>query len=127
MITILGRRRKNNPVLIGEPGVGKTAVVEGLAQRMAEGKVAEFLSGKRLFQLDIVSMIAGTKYRGQFEERLQKVLEILKKHSEIIVFIDELHMLVGAGSAEGSMDAANMVKPALARGDIRLIGATTFD
>ena len=127
MITILGRRRKNNPVLIGEPGVGKTAVVEGLAQRMADGKVAEFLSGKRLFQLDLVSMIAGTKYRGQFEERLQKVLGILKNHPEIIVFIDELHMLVGAGSAEGSMDAANMVKPALARGEIRLIGATTFD
>ena len=127
MITILGRRRKNNPVLIGEPGVGKTAVVEGLAQRMAEGKVAEFLTGKRLFQLDIVSMIAGTKYRGQFEERLQKVLSILKHHPEIIVFIDELHMLVGAGAAEGSMDAANMVKPALARGEIRLIGATTFD
>lgn len=127
MITILGRRRKNNPVLIGEPGVGKTAVVEGLAQRMAEGKVAEFLEGKRLYQLDIVSMIAGTKYRGQFEERLQKVLSILKSHPEIIVFIDELHMLVGAGAAEGSMDAANMVKPALARGEIRLIGATTFD
>lgn len=127
MITILGRRRKNNPVLIGEPGVGKTAVVEGLAQRMAEGKVAEFLEGRRLFQLDIVSMIAGTKYRGQFEERLQKVLATLKAHPEIIVFIDELHMLVGAGSAEGSMDAANMVKPALARGEIRLIGATTFD
>lgn len=127
MITILGRRRKNNPVLIGEPGVGKTAVVEGLAQRMAEGRVAEFLDGKRIYQLDIVSMIAGTKYRGQFEERLQKVLSILRSHSEIIVFIDELHMLVGAGAAEGSMDAANMVKPALARGEIRLIGATTFD
>lgn len=127
MVTILGRRRKNNPALIGEPGVGKTAVVEGLAQRIADGKVPEFLAGKRLVQLDLVSMIAGTKYRGQFEERLQKVLAVLKKHPEIIVFIDELHILVGAGAAEGSMDAANIVKPALARGEMRMIGATTFD
>ena len=127
MITVLGRRSKNNPALIGEPGVGKTAVVEGLAQKIADNKVPEFLKGKRLFQLDLTAMIAGTKYRGQFEERLQKVLTVAKKHQEIILFIDELHLLVGAGSAEGSMDAANVLKPALARGEVRLIGATTFD
>ena len=127
MITVLGRRSKNNPALIGEPGVGKTAVVEGLAQKIANNKVPEFLKGKRLFQLDLTAMIAGTKYRGQFEERLQKVLAVAKKHQEIILFIDELHLLVGAGSAEGSMDAANVLKPALARGEVRLIGATTFD
>ena len=127
MITILGRRSKNNPALIGEPGVGKTAVVEGLAQRIADNKVPEFLKGKRLFQLDLTAMIAGTKYRGQFEERLQKVLAVAKKHQEVILFIDELHLLVGAGSAEGSMDAANVLKPALSRGEVRLIGATTFD
>ena len=116
-----------NPALIGEPGVGKTAVVEGLAQKIADNKVPEFLKGKRLFQLDLTAMIAGTKYRGQFEERLQKVLAVAKKHQEVILFIDELHLLVGAGSAEGSMDAANVLKPALARGEVRLIGATTFD
>lgn len=127
MITILGRRTKNNPSLIGEPGVGKTAVVEGLAQRIASGKVPDFLVGKKIIQLDLVAMIAGTKYRGQFEERMQKVMNILKKHPEIIVFIDELHLLVGAGASEGSMDAANVLKPALARGEIRVIGATTFD
>ena len=127
MITVLGRRSKNNPALIGEPGVGKTAVVEGLAQKIADNKVPEFLKGKRLFQLDLTAMIAGTKYRGQFEERLQKVLSVAKKHQEVILFVDELHLLVGAGSAEGSMDAANVLKPALARGEVRLIGATTFD
>ena len=127
MITVLGRRSKNNPALIGEPGVGKTAVVEGLAQKIADNKVPEFLKGKRLFQLDLTAMVAGTKYRGQFEERLQKVLSVAKKHQEVILFIDELHLLVGAGSAEGSMDAANVLKPALARGEVRLIGATTFD
>lgn len=127
MITILGRRSKNNPSLIGEPGVGKTAVVEGLAQRMTAGKVPEFLRGKKLVQLDLVSMVSGTKYRGQFEERMQKLMLALKKHQEIIVFVDELHLLVGAGGAEGSMDAANVLKPALARGEIKMIGATTFD
>ena len=127
MITILGRRSKNNPALIGEPGVGKTAVVEGLAQRIVSGHVPDFLQGKRLVQLDLVSMISGTKYRGQFEERMQKVLTALKHHPEIIVFVDELHLLVGAGGAEGSMDAANVLKPALARGEIKMIGATTFD
>ena len=107
MITILGRRSKNNPALIGEPGVGKTAVVEGLAQRIASGLVPDFLAGKRVVQLVLMSMISGTKYRGQFEERLQKVLKTLRDHPEIIVFIDELHLLVGAGGTEGSMDAAN--------------------
>ncbi|MDO4773763.1 MAG: ATP-dependent Clp protease ATP-binding subunit, partial [Candidatus Saccharibacteria bacterium] len=127
MITVLGRRSKNNPALIGEPGVGKTAVVEGLAQRIVQGKVPAFLTGKRLVQLDLTAMVAGTKFRGQFEERLQKVLAAVRKHQEIILFIDELHVLVGAGSAEGSMDAANVLKPALARGEVRVIGATTFD
>lgn len=127
LITVLGRRSKNNPALIGEPGVGKTAVVEGLAQRIADGQVPQFLLGKRVFQLDLTSMISGTKYRGQFEERLQKVIAAVKAHQEIILFIDELHVLVGAGSAEGSMDAANVLKPALARGEVRVIGATTLD
>ena len=127
MITILGRRTKNNPALIGEPGVGKTAVVEGLAQKITKGNVPDFLSGKRLIQLDLTAMVAGTKYRGQFEERLQKVLAEVKQHQEVILFIDEVHLLVGAGSAEGSMDAANVLKPALARGEARVIGATTFD
>lgn len=127
VITILGRRNKNNPALIGEPGVGKTAIVEGLAQRIVDGDVPEFLKGKRVIQLDLASMVSGTKFRGQFEERLQKVLSVVKKHQEIILFIDELHLLVGAGSAEGSMDASNILKPALARGEVRVIGATTFE
>lgn len=127
VITVLGRRTKNNPALIGEPGVGKTAVVEGLAQRIVSGHVPESLIGRRIIQLDIAAMVAGAKFRGQFEERLQKVLAVVKKHQEIILFVDELHLLVGAGSAEGSIDASNMLKPALARGEIRLIGATTFD
>lgn len=127
VITILGRRSKNNPALIGEPGVGKTAIVEGLAQKIVDGNVPEFLKGKKIVQLDLASMVAGTKFRGQFEERLQKVLAVVKKHQEIILFIDELHLLVGAGSAEGSMDASNILKPALARGEVRVIGATTFD
>lgn len=127
VITILGRRNKNNPALIGEPGVGKTAIVEGLAQRIVDGDVPEFLKGKRVIQLDLASMVSGTKFRGQFEERLQKVLSVAKKHQEIILFIDELHLLVGAGSAEGSMDASNILKPALARGEVRVIGATTFE
>ncbi len=127
MITILGRRSKNNPALIGEPGVGKTALVEGLSQKIADGEVPEFLSDKRIMQIDLAGMVAGTKYRGQFEERLQKLLATAKKHPEIILFIDEIHLIVGAGAAEGSMDAANVLKPALARGEIRVIGATTFD
>lgn len=127
MITILSRRTKNNPVLIGEPGVGKTAIVEGLAQRIIREDVPDHLLDKRLIQLDLAAMIAGTKYRGEFEERLKKIVDELHSHKNTIVFIDELHLLVGAGAAEGALDAANMLKPALARGELHLIGATTFD
>jgi ATP-dependent Clp protease ATP-binding subunit ClpC len=127
MVTILSRRTKNNPVLIGEPGVGKTAIVEGLAQRIAREDVPDHLLDKRVIQLDLASMIAGTKYRGEFEERLKKVISELKEQRNILVFIDELHLLVGAGAAEGALDAANMLKPALARGELNLIGATTLD
>jgi ATP-dependent Clp protease ATP-binding subunit ClpC len=125
LITILNRRTKNNPVLIGEPGVGKTAIVEGLAQRIVAEDVPDSLIDKRIVTLDLASMIAGTKYRGEFEERLKKVLAELEKDNRIIVFIDELHLIVGAGAAEGAMDAGNMLKPSLARGKIRVIGATT--
>jgi len=127
LITILSRRTKNNPVLIGEPGVGKTAIVEGIAQRIVSEDVPEHLLDKRLVQLDLAGMIAGTKYRGEFEERLKKVIAELNQQKNVIVFIDELHLLVGAGAAEGALDAANMLKPALARGEIRLIGATTLE
>lgn len=127
MITILSRRTKNNPILIGEPGVGKTAIVEGLAARIASDDVPEYLLEKRIILLDMAGMIAGTKYRGEFEERLKKVMDEIKNDKNIIVFVDEMHVLVGAGSAEGSMDAANILKPALARGAIRMIGATTLD
>lgn len=127
VITILSRRTKNNPVLIGEPGVGKTAIVEGLAQRIIHEDVPEHLLDKRVIQLDLAGMIAGTKYRGEFEDRLKKIITELQQQKNIIVFIDEIHLLVGAGSAEGSLDAANILKPALARGEIRLIGATTSD
>ena len=127
MITILSRRTKNNPVLIGEPGVGKTAIVEGLAQRIVHEDVPAHLLDKRVIMLDMAAMIAGTKYRGEFEDRLKKVVAEIKKQANIIVFIDELHLLVGAGAAEGSMDAANILKPALARGELHMIGATTLD
>jgi len=127
LVTILSRRTKNNPVLIGEPGVGKTAIVEGLAQRIASEDVPEHLLDKRIIQLDLAGMIAGTKYRGEFEERLKKVITELQEQKNVIIFIDELHLLVGAGAAEGALDAANILKPALARGEIRLIGATTLD
>jgi len=127
MITILSRRTKNNPVLIGEPGVGKTAIVEGLAQRIVHEDVPDHLLDKRVIMLDMAAMIAGTKYRGEFEDRLKKVISEIKKQGNIIAFIDELHLLVGAGSAEGSMDAANILKPALARGELHMIGATTLD
>lgn len=127
MVTILSRRTKNNPVLIGEPGVGKTAIVEGLAQRIVREDVPDHLLDKRVIMLDMAAMIAGTKYRGEFEDRLKKVISEIKKQGNIIAFIDELHLLVGAGSAEGSMDAANILKPALARGELHMIGATTLD
>lgn len=127
LIHILCRKTKNNPVLIGEAGVGKTAVVEGFAQRIVDGKVPEILANRHVVSLDLVAMVAGTKYRGQFEERLKNVLEELKKNKNIIIFLDELHMIVGAGSAEGAMDAGNILKPALARGELRCIGATTPD
>ncbi len=127
MITILMRRTKNNPVLIGEPGVGKTAIVEGLAQRIASETVPDGLLDMRVVQLDIPAMVAGTKYRGEFEERLKKCIAELKNNKKVIAFIDELHLIVGAGSAEGSLDASNMLKPSLARGELRLIGATTLD
>ena len=126
VIQILARRTKNNPALIGEPGVGKTAIVEGLAQRIVEGQVPDILLDKRVLQLDVGSLVAGTMYRGQFEERLKRVIEELKK-SEAILFIDEVHMLVGAGSAGSSVDAANILKPALARGELQCIGATTLE
>ena len=127
VITILNRRTKNNPVLIGEPGVGKTAIVEGIAQRIVNEEVPDSLLEKRIIMLDLAGMIAGTKYRGEFEERLKKVISELEKDKNVIIFIDELHLIVGAGAAEGSMDAGNILKPGLARGKIRMIGATTTD
>ncbi len=127
VIQILSRRTKNNPVLVGEPGVGKTAIVEALAQRITRGEVPEMLLNKRLVTLDIGSLVAGTKYRGEFEERLKKVIEELKSAGNCVLFIDEMHMLVGAGAAEGAVDAANILKPSLARGELQCVGATTLD
>lgn len=127
VIQILSRRTKNNPVLIGEPGVGKTAIAEGLAQRIVNGNVPEILRNKRIISLSISSMLAGAKYRGEFEERLKKAIDEVQKHDDMIIFIDEIHTLVGAGATEGAMDAANILKPALARGEFQVIGATTLD
>jgi ATP-dependent Clp protease ATP-binding subunit ClpC len=127
VMQILSRRTKNNPVLVGEPGVGKTAVVEGLAQRIASGNVPELLKGKQIYTLDLAALVAGSKYRGEFEERLKKVMKEITQRGDIILFIDELHNLVGAGAAEGAIDAASILKPALARGELQTIGATTLD
>ncbi|HNW47492.1 MAG TPA: ATP-dependent Clp protease ATP-binding subunit [Thermotogota bacterium] len=128
VIQILGRKTKNNPVVVGDPGVGKTAIAEGLAQRIVEGNIPEYLKGKRLLSLDMGRMIAGTKFRGEFEERMKAVIDAVKKQQgEILLFVDELHTVVGAGATEGSMDAANLMKPALARGELRCMGATTLE
>ena len=127
VVQILGRRRKNNPVLVGEPGVGKTAIVEGLALRIVDGNVPSSLQGKVIYTLELSTIVAGTKYRGQFEERMKAIVEELIANPHVIIFIDELHTLVGAGGSSGSLDASNIIKPALARGEIRCIGATTFD
>ena len=127
IIEILGRRKKNNPILIGEPGVGKSAIVEGLAQLIANHHTSPMLFGKRIYTLDMTGVVAGTKYRGQFEERLKALMKELEANPDIIVFIDEIHTIIGAGSTPGSMDAANIMKPALARGTIQCIGATTLD
>jgi ATP-dependent Clp protease ATP-binding subunit ClpC len=127
VIQVLSRRKKNNPVLIGEPGVGKTAIAEGLARRIVEGKVPEGLKGKRIVTLDLAAVVAGTKYRGQFEERLKTVMNEIRESKDAVIFIDELHTIVGAGGAEGAIDASNMLKPALARGELQCIGATTLD
>lgn len=128
VLQILSRRTKNNPILIGEPGVGKTAIAEGLAHRIVRGDVPENLKSKQIFSLDMGALIAGAKYKGEFEERLKAVVnEVTKSEGEIILFIDEIHTLVGAGKGEGAMDAANILKPALARGELRSIGATTLD
>lgn len=127
VIQILSRRTKNNPVLIGAPGVGKTAIAEGLAQRIITGNVPDSLQDKRIFSLDLASIVAGTKYRGEFEERIKRILDVIEQDDSIILFIDEIHQLIGAGAVEGAMDAANILKPALARGDLQCIGATTID
>jgi ATP-dependent Clp protease ATP-binding subunit ClpC len=127
VIQVLCRRKKNNPVLIGEPGVGKTAIAEGLAQRIHENKAPDLLRNKRIVTLDLASVVAGTKYRGQFEERLKAVMNEIRESKDTIIFLDELHTIVGAGGAEGAIDASNMLKPALARGELQCIGATTLD
>ena len=126
VVQILSRRTKNNPCLIGEPGVGKTAVVEGLARRIVSGDVPLTVKNKRLLTLDISGMVAGSKYRGEFEERIKKVIQEVRDDQNIILFVDEMHTLIGAGGAEGSIDASNILKPSLARGEVQMIGATTI-
>ncbi|HRS00706.1 MAG TPA: ATP-dependent Clp protease ATP-binding subunit, partial [Candidatus Sumerlaeia bacterium] len=127
ILQILCRRTKNNPILLGEPGVGKTAIVEGLAQKIVSGDIPDLLSQKRLLALDLAAVVAGTKYRGQFEERLKAIMQEIRRNKEVIVFIDEIHTLIGAGAAEGAIDASNMLKPALSRGELQCIGATTLE
>ena len=127
VIQVLSRRTKNNPCLIGEPGVGKTAIVEGLAARIAAGKVPDSIRGRRLCILDLTAMVAGSKYRGEFEERIKNVIDEVREDGNILLFIDELHTIIGAGGAEGAMDASNILKPAMARGEIQIIGATTLE
>ena len=127
VIQILSRRTKNNPVLIGEPGVGKTAVAEGLAQAIADGSVPEMLKDKRVITLDLGALVAGTKYRGEFEERLKRVVDEVRKSGNIILFIDEMHNIIGAGAAEGAIDASSILKPLLSRGELQCVGATTLD
>src|ERR687885_928019 len=127
IMQILVRRTKNNPVIIGEPGVGKTAIVEGLAQEIAEARVPDILAEKEVYTLDLGALVAGSKYRGEFEERLKKIMKEITDHGDIVLFIDEIHNLVGAGAAEGAIDAASILKPALARGELQVIGATTID
>ena len=127
VIQVLSRRTKNNPVLIGEPGVGKTAIAEGLAQKIVNNEIPETLRDKRVMTLDMGSVVAGTKYRGEFEDRLKKIMDEIRQAGNIILFIDELHTLIGAGGAEGAIDASNILKPSLARGELQCIGATTLD
>ena len=127
VIQVLSRRTKNNPVLIGEPGVGKTAIAEGLAQKIIDNEIPETLRDKRVMTLDMGSVVAGTKYRGEFEDRLKKIMDEIRQAGNIVLFIDELHTLIGAGGAEGAIDASNILKPALARGELQCIGATTLD
>lgn len=127
MIEILGRRKKNNPMLIGEPGVGKSAIVEGIAMKIADGTIPSVLKNKRIVSLDIASVVAGTKYRGDFEKRIKAIIKAASNDPNLVMFIDEFHTIVGAGGGQGSLDAANMLKPALARGELQCIGATTMD
>lgn len=127
VVQILSRRTKNNPCLIGEPGVGKTAVVEGLAARIAEGSVPDTIKDKRLMTLDLSGMVAGSKYRGEFEERIKRLIAEVKNDGQVLLFIDEIHTIIGAGGAEGALDASNILKPSLARGEIQVIGATTIE